>query len=65
MKCDLRHGDLPADALGETLVCEQCDGRIPASAAVTFEGSDYVRHFCGRDCLAGWCEGLHLHTLRR
>ena len=29
---------------------------IPASVAVTFEGSDYVRHFCGSDCLADWCE---------
>lgn len=65
MKCDLHDGGIPGDALGETLVCEQCGGRIPASAAVTFEGSDYVRHFCGRDCLAGWSERVQPHALRR
>lgn len=57
-KCDLHAGRLPRKALGETLVCARCGGRIPASAAVTFEGSDYVRYFCGSDCLAGWCDGV-------
>lgn len=57
-KCDLHAGHLPRKALGETLVCARCDGRIPASAAVTFEGSDYVRYFCGHDCLAGWCDAM-------
>ncbi|MCC7487087.1 MAG: DUF3330 domain-containing protein [Burkholderiales bacterium] len=59
--CDPHAGRLPREALDEVLVCLQCGGTIPASAAVTFEGSDYVRHFCGGDCLAGWCartEGL-------
>lgn len=65
MKCDLPNGKIPGDALGETLVCEQCGGRIPASAAVTFEGADYVRYFCGPDCLAGWCEHVQPHAPRR
>lgn len=55
MNCDLHHGRLPRQALGTTLVCGKCRGRIPASAAITFEGSDYVRYFCGEDCLADWC----------
>lgn len=53
--CDWHAGNLQRPALGVTLVCGECGGRIPASAAVTFEGSDYVRHFCGPDCLADWC----------
>lgn len=57
VKCDLHQGLPPRKLMGKTLVCDQCGGRIPASAAATFEGSDYVRHFCGRDCLAGWCAG--------
>ena len=56
-KCDPHTGRLPRQRLGATLTCSHCGGRIPASAAVTFEGSDYVRHFCGEDCLAGWCAG--------
>jgi hypothetical protein len=59
-------GKLARGALGETLVCAQCRGTIPASAAVTFEGSDYVRHFCGGDCLADWCRSaLEVQQLRR
>lgn len=54
--CNLLDDNLPRERLGAMLVCEHCRGRIPASAAVTFEGSDYVRHFCGADCLARWCE---------
>ncbi len=53
-KCDL-HSDRLVRALGGTLVCAHCRGTIPASAVVTFEGSDYVRYFCGGDCLSAWC----------
>jgi hypothetical protein len=52
--CDLHRGRVPLEALAGTLVCA-CHGKIPASAAVTFEGSDYVRYFCGEDCLSDWC----------
>ncbi len=58
-KCDLHRADFPAEAFARPLDCPRCGGKIPASAAVTFEGADYVRFFCGRDCLAGWCERMH------
>ncbi|CAG0930194.1 MAG: hypothetical protein EFKGCFLK_01173 [Rhodocyclaceae bacterium] len=32
------------------LECEMCLKEIPASAAFTPEGSEYVGHFCGIDC---------------
>lgn len=54
--CDFQK--LPAEAFDATLVCAHCRGRIPPSAAVTFEGADYVWHFCGSDCLAVWCEKM-------
>lgn len=60
MECNPADGKLPDEALGGTLVCAQCQGKIPASAAVTFEGSDYVRHFCGGDCLADWCKSTRM-----
>lgn len=53
---------MPAEAFARPLDCPRCGGKIPASAAVTFEGSDYVRFFCGRDCLAGWCERMQRHS---
>lgn len=55
ISCDLHHARPSGEALGTSLVCGKCGGGIPASAAITFEGSDYVRHFCGEDCLADWC----------
>jgi len=47
--CDLEHGC--------TLVaCAACLTEIPADVALSFEGPDYVQHFCGLDCLAIWKE---------
>lgn len=34
--------------------CETCCKQIPLSAALTPEGADYVRHFCGVDCYEKW-----------
>lgn len=36
------------------LTCELCREEIPSSAVVTFEGADYVFHFCGPGCLEIW-----------
>lgn len=38
------------------VACDVCAKEIPRSAAQTFEGSDYVRHFCGQTCLTRWRE---------
>ncbi|HUW51278.1 MAG TPA: DUF3330 domain-containing protein [Sulfuricella sp.] len=42
------------EELCDLLTCEFCRVVIPESAAVTFEGADYVIHFCGLDCLEIW-----------
>jgi hypothetical protein len=36
------------------LTCDCCHNEVPLSAALTPEGMDYVRHFCGTDCLEKW-----------
>ena len=53
--CEPHRGNLPREALGDTLVCKRCLAPVPASAALTAYGADYVWHYCGHDCLAAWC----------
>lgn len=36
------------------IACEACLVEIPPDVALSFEGPDYVHHFCGLDCLAKW-----------
>lgn len=50
-------GSAPID-LDAPLRCGRCGGNIPASSALSFEGADYVRHFCGLRCLSDWCAGV-------
>lgn len=38
----------------ESCLCEQCCAQIPPSSAMTAEGVDYVRYFCGQDCYDLW-----------
>ena len=40
----------------EVLSCEVCLSEVPADIASTYEGPDYVHHFCGLDCLEKWRE---------
>lgn len=42
------------DKVCEMTQCEVCMKEIPASVAQSFEGHDYVHHFCGLDCLGVW-----------
>ncbi len=42
----------PADHA--TISCAACQAEVPASAAHTFEGEDYVQHFCGLECMISW-----------
>ncbi|GAB4288477.1 MAG: hypothetical protein Kow0096_00870 [Thiohalomonadaceae bacterium] len=46
--------DKPIPSEPERIQCEICLRDIPASVAVTVEGTDYVHHYCGLDCLARW-----------
>ena len=34
--------------------CEECRKMIPPSVALSEEGNDYVRYFCGADCYEAW-----------
>lgn len=38
----------------EVLSCELCLLEIPTSVAKSYEGPDYVHHFCGLECLEKW-----------
>lgn len=45
--CDIEHGCT-------VVACTVCLEEIPADVELSFEGPDYVRHFCGLDCLELW-----------
>ena len=47
-----------SDDVCEVVQCEVCMAEVPASVAQHFEGSDYVHHFCGLECLGLWRENL-------
>lgn len=34
--------------------CAACMKEIPASVAQSEEGTDYLQHFCGLDCMDAW-----------
>ena len=45
--CDLDHGCTP-------VACAACLVEIPGDVALSFEGPDYVQHFCGLECMDVW-----------
>ena len=42
------------DASCKTVDCAECLRQIPEERAVKAETQDYVRHFCGLECLHQW-----------
>ncbi|OGT22128.1 MAG: hypothetical protein A2V90_05655 [Gammaproteobacteria bacterium RBG_16_57_12] len=38
----------------EHIACDVCLKEIPEDAAKTFEGDEYLLHFCGLECLTKW-----------
>ena len=46
---------LKPTALDIPIECDHCHTRIPATVAVSFEGADYLYHFCGPQCIEAWC----------
>ncbi len=52
--------DLKPAALETSFDCEHCHTRIPASVAVSFDGADYLYHFCGAQCIEAWCKKVDL-----
>jgi hypothetical protein len=54
--CTLHAGStLCQRAIGTSMDCKRYGAQVPASVATAPEGTDYLWHFCGRDCLAQWC----------
>jgi hypothetical protein len=54
--CNLRGCTAPPrHALDTPIRCDRCGAPVPSSTAVTFEGAEYLRHFCGEHCIADWC----------
>lgn len=39
---------------GSAVRCDACFAEVPLSVAKSVEGLDYVRHFCGLNCLEKW-----------
>lgn len=60
--CSIGHGKDPGSkALDTPLECNQCHTKIPATVALSFEGADYIYHFCGPQCLETWCKATNAH----
>lgn len=38
----------------EHVACKVCMKQIPKDVAKSFEGDEYVLHFCGLECYAQW-----------
>lgn len=38
----------------ESCTCDCCGEDVPVSTALTPEGEEYVRHFCGEKCYDKW-----------
>ncbi|AAO90483.2 DUF3330 domain-containing protein [Coxiella burnetii] len=38
----------------KTVSCDQCNTQISLLTALTAEGADYVKHFCGKACYNAW-----------
>ncbi|HJX16863.1 MAG TPA: AF1514 family protein [Acidiferrobacterales bacterium] len=45
------------------VACDVCLKEIPRSVARSFEGSDYVHHFCGQGCYDQWLAGQGMRAV--
>lgn len=60
--CNIGNGKGPEmKALATPIECDHCHTKIPATAALSFEGADYVYHFCGPSCIEAWCIAANAH----
>ncbi len=46
---------------GTPIQCNHCHTEIPATVALSFEGADYIYHFCGPQCIDAWCKATSAH----
>ena len=60
--CNIGHlDDIERGALNTPIECTLCHTTIPATAALSFEGADYIYQFCGPLCLKAWCTAAGAH----
>jgi hypothetical protein len=60
--CNIGNGKYPEIKVLETPIeCNHCHTQIPATVALSFEGADYIYHFCGPQCLDVWCKATNAH----
>jgi hypothetical protein len=53
--------DCQSDHHCTVLSCDMCLTELPADDAIREEGTDYVAHYCGLDCLARWRRRANPH----
>lgn len=58
--CKIGSDDLKPTALDIPIECDHCHTTIPATVAISFEGADYIYHFCGPQCIEAWCMKANL-----
>lgn len=60
--CNFGEGkNLPPEAVTTPIECAHCHAEVPATVASSFEGADYLYHFCGPTCLDAWCRATRSH----
>ena len=60
--CSIDNGKDPEmKALAIPIGCDHCHNKIPATVALSFEGADYIYHFCGPLCIEAWCRATDAH----
>ncbi len=60
--CIIGHGKDPRHTTLETPIeCDHCHTEIPTTVALSFEGADYIYHFCGPQCFEAWSKMAIAH----
>ena len=49
------------EAPGTALECDHRHAEISLTVAPSFEGADYIYHFCGPQCIEAWCKKTNAH----
>jgi hypothetical protein len=61
-KCNIGHGkQLAPNTVKTAIECDFCHTESAATVALSFEGGDYIYHFCGQQCLDGWSKATGAH----
>ena len=47
------------EVIKHPIECERCSATVSGDVALSFEGADYIHHFCGPGCLDAWCKATN------